>query len=312
MNAGPGFSLFRKTRGGALLLTLWCVAVLSLTIVLIAQIVSSDVDTESLRSRRFAARELALTGVAYGINPDTHRDSELLHQRYPNGDTLDVLISSEAARLNINFLLRERDRHTLKSLFALWKIPTMQAEIAVDSLIDWTDSDSLRQLNGAERDDLADQTVYSPPKNRDFRSVDEMERVRGMDSVAEAVPDWRDYFSVYSGGKIAIQDAAPVVLQAAAGLTGSQAELLEKWRNGPDGQPGTGDDHVILSLDEVGDKLGLSDIQKAALQAAFQVGGEPSRIVSTARVAGTQYRIVVVLDRRKAAPRQEYLLWEEG
>lgn len=312
MKAEKDLSHYGKARGGALLLTLWCVAVLSLTIVLIAQIVSSDVDSESLRSRRFAARELALTGVAYGINPDIHRDSELLHQRYPNGDVLDVLISSEAARLNINYLLRESDHHTLKSLFTLWKIPTMPQEIAVASLIDWTDADSLRQLNGAERDDLAGQTKYSLPKNRDFRSIDEMERVRGMDFVAEAAPDWRDYFSVYSGRKVDIQDAAPAVLQAVGGLTGDQAELLVKWRNGPDGQPGTGDDHVILNLSEVGEKLGLSDAQQALLQATFQVGNEPSRVVSTARVGGTQYRIVVVLDRRRAAARQEYLLWEEG
>ncbi len=302
----------RSENGGALLLTLWCVAVLSLTIVLVARIVSSDVDTESMRSRRFEARELALTGLAYGMNPALKKDSELFHQKFPDGRSLDVRILSESARPNINLLLKEQDHHTLKKLFTLWEIPDLERSVAIDSLVDWTDPDSLRQLNGAERDDLLNQTKYSLPKNRDFRSVEEVERVRGMDSIERAVPGWKDYFSVYSGNKLDIQGAVPEILEVVAGLTKEQAELLQKWRNGPDGQEGTDDDYQIKNLDEVVARLGLPGTAREALLAAFQVGGEPSRIESTARVGGAQYRITVVIDRQKARAGQGIIHWGEG
>lgn len=296
-------------KGAALLLTLWCVAILSVTIVLIARIVESDVDTESLRSRRFEARELALTGLAYGMNPSLKKDSELFHQKFPDGSSLDVRIISEGARPNINLLLKEKDRHTLKNLFRIWDVSDEDSRVAIDSLVDWTDPDSLRQLNGAEREDLLNQTKYSLPKNRDFRAVEEMKRVRGMDAVAMAQPSWKDFFSVFSSNKLDIQDAAPDILQAVAGFTREQAVDLQKWRNGADELEGTDDDHIIKKLGEVTAKLGLQEPQQAALEAAFQVGGEPSRIVSTARVGGSQYQISVVLDRRKAG--KGYLLWEE-
>ncbi len=63
-----------------------------------------------------------------------------------------------------------------------------------------------------------------------------MARVRGMDAVARAKPDWKDYFTVYGNGKIDIQDASADVLEA-AGLTSTQAEAIIEVRNGGDRLP---------------------------------------------------------------------------
>jgi len=295
--------------GAALLLTLWCIAVVAVTVVLTARIVDSDVENETMRARRFEARELALNGIAHGINTGLKRGSELLHQKLEDGGELDVRVSSESARLNINRLAKENGSQTLKNLFALWGVSDDEARVAVDSLADWVDKGDLRRLNGAEREELQNQTAYSLPQNRDFQSVSEMRRVRGMDVVAHHQPDWSDYFSVFSRVPLDIQDAPPEVLRVVAGLSGDQADRLAEFRNGGDGLPGTFDDRVIRSLDEVITRTGLSEAQAEALRAGFQVGAEPTRVESTGQVGGTSFRICTVADRslKKAAR----LSWEE-
>jgi len=295
--------------GAALLLTLWCIAVVAVTVVLTARIVDSDVENETMRARRFEARELALNGIAYGINTGLKRGSDLLHQKLQDGGGLDVRVSSESARLNINRLAKENGGQTLKNLFALWGVSDDEARVAVDSLADWVDKGDLRRLNGAEREELQNQTAYSLPQNRDFQSVSEMRRVRGMDVVARHQPDWSDYFSVFSRVPLDIQDAPPEVLRVVAGLSGDQADRLAEFRNGGDGLPGTFDDRVIRSLDEVITRTGLSEAQAEALRAGFQVGAEPTRVESTGQVGGMSFRICTVADRslKKAAR----LSWEE-
>lgn len=299
----------RSRHGAALLLTLWCVAIVAVTVVLTARIVDSDVESESARSRRFEARELALTGIAHGGNPKLERDCELFHQRLEDGSQLDVRVTSESARLNINLLLQQPDRLILKGLFKLWEVPPDEARVAIDSLIDWTDRDDLRQLNGAERQDLEGQTDYSLPQNRDFQSISEMRRVRGMDAIARYQPEWPIFFSVFSGERVDIQDVSSDVLCVTAGLSHSQAAQLVKLRNGSDGLPGTDDDLVIQTIDEVIPLLGLNDVQAEALRAGFVVGGEPTRIESTAIVGGTQHRISTVVNRKSAPPAR--MTWDE-
>lgn len=296
-------------RGAALLLTLWCIAMVAVTVVLTARIVDSDVENESMRTRRFEARELALSGIAHGMNPGLKRDSELFDQKFPDGGALVVRVMSESARLNINLLAKEKGERTLKDLFSLWGVPDDEARIAVDSLADWVDAGDLRRLNGAEKDELQDQTLYSLPQNRDFQSVSEMRRVRGMDSVARYNPDWSEYFSVLSRIPLDIQDAPPDALRVIAGLSGEQAETLVEFRNGGDGLPGTSDDRLIKNLEEVVTRTSLSEAQAEALRAGFQVGAEPTRVESTGKVGGASFRICTVAERsqEKSAP----LSWEE-
>lgn len=307
------YRLAGRPRGAAILLTLWCIAIVAVTVVLTARMVDSDVDGESTRSRRFEARELALTGIAHGSNPGLKRDSELFHQKTETGGELNVRITSENARLNINLLLRQPGRGTLKQLLQIWGVPDKQARIAIDSLIDWTDEDDLRQLNGAERDNLLDnlldQHQYSLPQNRDFQSVAEMRKVRGMDAVARTQPDWEEFFSIFSGEQVDIQDVSPDILRALSGFSTDQTSTLLALRNGPDNLPGTSDDYKIETLDEIIPYLGLSEAQAESLRTNFQVGAEPTRIESTATLGGTRYQITTVVNRsrEKSVP----FSWEE-
>ncbi len=296
-------------RGTALLLTLWCISVVSITVVMVARLVDSDMEGESARSRRFEAREFAYTGIAHGSNPNLKRSSEFLHQTLEDGRKLDVHISSENSRLNIHQVLHQQDQVILKRLFTLWGIPDDEARVAIDSMVDWVDADELRQLNGAERENLQGQTRYSLPMNRNFHSVSEMAKVRGMDAVARHKPDWANYFSIFSSGQLDAQDAPTDLLRVVGGLSQDQANALISFRNGADKKPGTADDRGLLSLEDAVKRAGLSGEQAKNFQANFRVGGEPTRIESIGVAGGAPYRILAIINRSQQSGL--LLSWEE-
>lgn len=292
-----------RTSGVALLLTLWCVAVVAMATVGVARLIGLDSETESLRARKFEARELALTGIAHGSNPEMPRWHELLHQRLPGGGTLDVRVTSEGARLNINRLLQEPENPSLKRLFSLWGIPDEEARVAIDSLADWTDKNDSHRLNGAEREQLQNQETYSLPENRDFRSVEEMARVRGMDAVARRHPQWRETFSVYSADKLDIQDA-PLDAMLAMGLDAQTAARIIEVRNGPDGVAGTKDDRILKDLAQAARELGADS---ESISQIFTTASEPVRVESRATLGPTRYVVTAVIQRRQGAA----ICWEE-
>jgi type II secretory pathway component PulK len=299
------------TSASALLLVLWCVAVLSITILAVARMVQNDVDDAGLKNRRVEARELALTGIAYGMHPKIDPWDPLLNEKLPGGESLRVREMSEAARIDINRALKEPRQATLRQLFKNWGLDTDKISIVVDSLADWTDPDDIPRLNGAERASLEQQTQYSIPENRDFRSVTEMEKVRGMDLVAAVKPDWASYFTVYGGRRLDLQDASIDVLRAAGGLSEDQAMMIDRVRRGADGIPQTKDDFKIKNVGEFLEKVGLPELQAQAVAARFSVGMGPTRIESTARVGGTEYKIVAIAARGTGGSDSTLVQWEE-
>jgi type II secretory pathway component PulK len=302
---------WRRTSASALLLVLWCVGVLSITILAVARMVQSDVDDAGLKNRRLEARELALTGIAYGMHPKIDPWDPLLDGKLPGGATLKVRVMSEASRLDINRVVKERGQITLRRLLRNWGLDVDRISLVVDSLADWIDPDNLPKLNGAERDSLETQTQYSIPANRDFRSVTEMEKVRGMDIVAAAKPDWAKFFTVYGGRRLDLQDASLDVLRAAGDLSEDQAAMIDRVRRGPDGLVQTKDDFKIKNVGEFLGKVGLPELQAQAVAARFSVGMGPTRIESTARVGGTAYRIVAIAARSSGGGDSTLVQWEE-
>ncbi len=301
-------SLRFSWEGSALLLAIWCVAVLSITVLAVARLVQSDVEEASLKNRRFEARELALTGVAYGMHPKIEVWDSLLNQKFGDGRELHVKVVSEATRIDINRALKENGQKTLRKLFEIWGAKDEAISIAVDSMVDWTDGDDLRQLHGAEKSELLNQTQYSIPANRDFHSVSEMERVRGMDGIAALKPDWADFFTVNGNRRIDLQDASMDVMRA-GGLTAEQARQIIDVRRGADHEEHTRDDYKIKNVTEFLRRVGLADPQIQALQSKYGAGLGPSRIESRARVGRTDYEIVVVSTR--GAEDNALIAWDE-
>lgn len=292
----------------ALLLAMWCVAVLAITVLSVATLVQRDVDDAGLENRRFEARELALTGVALGSNSKIESWDPLLRQRFADGSSLRVKVVSESSRLDINRVLREKDHPTLKKLFQIWGADERVVSATVDSLVDWVDKDDLRSMNGAEKDDLIKFPQYSIPANRDFYSVSEMEKVRGMDRIAALKPDWAEYFTVNGSRRIDLQ-SAPVDILRAGGLSEEQAVQVDAVRRGEDKELGTKDDLKIKNTVEFLRRVGLSEAQMRQVQPRFGAGIEPTRIESRAKVGGTEYRIVVVASR--GGGENAFISWDE-
>jgi hypothetical protein len=305
------FPFRHPQKAAALFLVLWALLVVSVSLIIAVRLVDHDLESESIAAKRFEARQLALSGLAVASHPEIEPRSPLLFNDFGDGRSWQVRIESENSRLNINRLLRRGDPEPLRRLLALWGLGERQVSIVVDSLTDWVDEDDLRSLNGAEAADIPIDSGWSRPENRPFLDIAEMERVRGMEWVEEAKPDWRDFFSIQSGRQLDLQFVAPDMLQALAGIDPLRAEGFVRIRDGEDRIPGTEDDVVFESFEDAMVALGPSAQERQLLEQFFSAGTPGlRRIISRGEVAGTAYVIEAIVSPGSGGTAQN-LSWRE-
>src|ERR1700737_2443456 len=102
-----GFAAFKlldsRRRGSALLLVLFAIILLTALVTATVGFVSNDVDEYAALNKEVRARQLAESGLAFGIDPQIqNQDRGLLEQVMPDGGRFHVFISSESIKLNIN------------------------------------------------------------------------------------------------------------------------------------------------------------------------------------------------------------------
>jgi type II secretory pathway component PulK len=304
----------RSTRqhGAALLLVLWAIAVVSFAVVWLADVVNLELESGAAGAAGLRARTIALSGVALGVHPQVDRDdTTLLEQDFGSGERLEVRIRGEGARLNINRLLADQDRITLKNLFILWGLSNDEADQLIDKLIDWTDADDFRLLNGAERAEYLTLGISDAPANRPFRSVAEMAQVIGMDRVAQVNPAWAESFTIFGDGRVDVNEAGAEVLQAATGLTPEMVGEILRMRVGPDGVEGTEDDFVFESTDQLRGWLQGSTLPLEQVMSRLTTESPVKRIDSRGMVGDRAVLISVVAATGEGGPANTYLLWEE-
>jgi len=299
-------------RGAALLLVLWAIAVLSFAVLWVADLVGVELESGAAGAKRLAARQIALSGVAFGLHPQvTREDVALLNQDLDDGGKLRVRIRGEGARFNINALLAEQDRITLKNLFILWGLSNDEADVLFDRLTDWVDDDAGRELNGAERADYEAMGIVDAPADRPFRSVDEMGRVMGMEVLAERNPAWREAFTVFGDGRIDVNEAGPDVLQAVTGLTPEMVGDILRLRRGGDEIEPSEDDVRFESVEQLGGWLQTSPLPPDRVAARLTTESAVKRIDSRGLVDDCEVLISVVTAAGDGGQPTEYLLWEE-
>lgn len=299
-------------RGAALLLVLWAIAVLSFAVLWVADLVGLELESGAAGAKRLAARQIALSGVALGLHPQvTREDVALLNQDLDDGGKLRVRIRGEGARFNINALLAEQDRITLKNLFILWGLSNDEADVLFDRLTDWVDDDAGRQLNGAERADYEAMGIVDAPADRPFRSVDEMGRVLGMEVLAERNPAWREAFTVFGDGAIDVNEAGPDVLQAVTGLTPEMVGDILRLRRGGDEIEPSEDDVRFESVEQLSGWLQTSPLPPDRVAARLTTESAVKRIDSRGLVDDCEVLISVVTASGDGGQATEYLLWEE-
>jgi general secretion pathway protein K len=318
-----------REKASALLLVLFTILLVSSLVVSVITFLKSSVDEYSAFNHQFRARQLAQSGLAFGLNPQTDNvDRGLLNQRAADGGEFQATITSESTRLNINFLLQNDRDDILQTLFRKWGVETNAALAAVKGLRDWvTAGQGVPEQGSNEAQDMKQQQQEqqtaavqnggqtSNPQQpqmqlvRPFRSVEEMSLIREFAPVAAAEPDWTKYFTVWSDGTINVNSADADVIALVTGVTPEQAKHFMQHRWGRDGIPYTADDTPYVTMDQVRTELGMSPQQFQLVQNLLSIESTVDRIVSKGTINGYT-NTVTVIARRNTVP-IAYLVWQE-
>jgi general secretion pathway protein K len=298
----------RRCRGSALLLVLFAIILLTALVTATVRFVSDDVDEYGALNKEFRARQLAESGLAFGIDPQVqNQDKGLLEQVMPDGGRFHVFISSESTKLNINFILQNGRDDLLSDLFIRWGVDPKVADAAAQGLRSYLSNTVSNQPA------LASAPAPSPspvsPLATQFTSVAEMSLVPEFGPVMKKQPDWMNYFTIWGDGKIDVNLADADTISLVTGASQATADQMVKYRWGPDGKPFTLDDRVYNSLDEVRAALGMSPGQFQLVQDLLSLTSAVDRIESTGIIAGYEKEIIVVTS-RSIVP-ITYLSWQE-
>jgi len=259
-------SAFRNSKGVALVMVLWVVAILSVVVLEFCFAMRTEVNIaknykEELQLYAMAEGgvQRAVTELIYTLDPRIHQMRKTLNPDeispaerewvtdgrpyllpFDLGEC-EIRVMSEAGKININLV----SESLLRKIMGNLGLEEEQRDIVVDSIMDWRDPDDLRRLNGAENDYY--QSLKEPYycKNGSLDSIEELLLIRGVTSdlfnggkVKEKEdgskgysPGLKDIFSIYSPmGQIDINSATPAALRAVLGIPSEIARRIVKAR----------------------------------------------------------------------------------
>jgi len=294
----------------ALVAVLWLIAILALTTFAVIKLTGLEGSKAVDNIASIQARYLAEMGVAVAANPKVERSDGLLKQYFDDlGGGYEAKYLSEGSKFNINYIILRRDRDLLLNIFSAWGLDLDESMRLCDALFDWVDSDDSKNLNGAEWQDYERMGRVGQPFNRAFYHLDELKLVRGWDLVEQAYPQWKEWLTLWSRGRLLVQETTSERLAAATGSDPARCESLLNGIKGPDGELGTADDKPLTSLNELYTQLGISKIQQNIVQQRLTLADTTTRIESTGFVGGgadnsqrIALRLVVVIGNRSGQP----------
>lgn len=286
----------RGPGGSALLLVLVAIVVMTAALAGVAEFMDASLEENVLVAGQFRALHLAESGIAVGLNPGIKPGDPALKQSIGSDSGFEVVISSEGARIPVNYITDAGYRDAVYQLFVDWELSPDEANTAADALADWVDPDEDPRSQGAEADYYKQQGFPDFPRNQGFTSVDEMILVKGMDAVERVKPDWRDFFSIHGDGLIDLNYAPKDVLMSVCGVAETDADNLIRDRNGPDGIAGTEDDE-LLSSGTAQQLLGLDQVRYSQISGRITTDGLIRRVESTGWSGTQRYKVVVTARR---------------
>lgn len=292
-----------------LVLVMWATAFLSMIILGLFSSVLRDLEISINEEADFRARQIAESGIALASHPRIRPGDPLLNQQLNENESFEVVITDEASRLNVNFLLFSGRTDVLENLLRIWGLRTNEINAIIDCLYDWYDDNDLRRLNGAESAYYESIGMPGLPTNGPFMNLDELEFVKNWNLVIRAKPNWREYFTLFGSGKINVNEANTEILQAVFNCTEEQAKMIVNFRNGTDATRYTEDDNEVRDLNQLYYVAGLSRSQIENNQSILRSDGELRRVESRAKVGNYTRKIEVILNTTGSFPK--YLDWRE-
>ncbi|MEI6819483.1 MAG: hypothetical protein WCL19_07750 [Verrucomicrobiota bacterium] len=292
-----------QPRGAALMAVLWLIAILAMACMATLRVISFDMEIATAKIHGSRARQVAEMGIAVGSNPAVKRSDPLLHRQGSEGaERYDATVTSEDGRFNINYLV-QNDKPLLLSIFVGWGLQPNDALKVIDALSDWIDADDDESLNGAEKKYYEAEGRINQPFNRPFYHLDEARLVHGMDQIEALRPDWRNWFSVWSSGKLDLNEASAELIAAAAEVPVEQAQIIPQNVRGEDDQRDTIDDMPFRDPSAAIALLGV-DPQRPDINSRFTANfaDGTTRIESIGSAEGAKYKITVILKNRTNEP----------
>ena len=290
-------------RGAALMAVLWLIAILAMACMTALRVISFDMELASSKIHGSRARQVAEMGIAVGSNPVVKRSDPMLRQMNEGtGEGFEVRILSEGGRFNINAILLQDDKALLREIFSKWGLELEDAQAIADALGDWVDADDDVALNGAEKGDYEQAGRVNQPFNRPFYDISEVRLVRGMDLVEAVRPDWREWFTVWSGGALDVNEASAEMIAAAAEIPVEQADIIPETVRGTDGQRDTEDDVPFQNAAAALDLLGIDINGRPDIARRFTANDATTRIESIGYAEGAKRKINVIVRNRTGKP----------
>ncbi len=200
-------------------------------------------------------------------------------------------VMDEQSKLNLNRATEDQIR----------KMDILTDE-QVDSIMDWTDTDSDERPGGAEEDYYQEQEIPYSCRDGNFKSVEELLLVKGM--TPETFSELKDLVTVYGNGRININTVSPEVMSRALGFRDSLIDKIMDFREGNDNLAGTEDDNVFSSVSaiskELSETMTLGPEEGSDLNAVLKMLSVSSgrfRIISRGEAGGARVTVTCVVER---------------
>ncbi len=282
---------------------LWLIAILSIATMTALRVIKFDTDIAASKIHGSRARQVAEMGIAIGSNPVVKRTDPILKQMNEETEEgFEVRVISEGGRFNINAILLQDDKALMREIFSKWGLEMEDAQAVADALGDWVDEDNNVALNGAEEEEYLKAGRVNQPFNRPFYDLSEMRLVRGMDLVEAMKPDWREWFTIWSGGALDVNEAPAELIAAAAEIPVEQAEIIPETVRGVDGERDTLDDAPFQNAAAALDLLGVDAEGRPDLARRFTANDATTRIESIGYAQGAKRQITVIVRNRTGKP----------
>ena len=211
--------MINRSRGIALVSVLWVVALLTIVAGGLSASVRSELrivsNTAALLQAQYATEsgvELAAMNLMYPQSIRWPADGSI---REVDIGTAKLRIATwdETGKVDLN----HAPANLLANVLITAGVDPGEADLLVDAILDWRDTDDFQRLNGAEESDYRIAGLDYGPRDAPFETVDELRFVLGMTAALYAAVE--PALTVYSGRSgVNAKAASPQVSQAIAEL----------------------------------------------------------------------------------------------
>lgn len=179
-----GSRRIKRQSGIALILVLWVLMLLSAIAGNLAYTSQTELAIARNTVGRAEAEALADAGIHRGLlelsrpqtDPQRWQANGVPHAWEFQGHSIQIAILDESARIDIN----HAPDALLKGLFLSQGVSDSDSDALVDAILDWRDTDDLRRVHGAEKDEYLAVGRSYVPTNGTFTTVEELRQVLGV------------------------------------------------------------------------------------------------------------------------------------